>query len=441
MKRCSIGHLFLCLCLVLTAVPEASGTNLLKKIRGGDSEGDRASGEAGASITGGKEAVPVLIKRREPEGSVRTLHTAFAIGGASTASGTAIYGYGEDAQSLDCTGVLADAISHRLIENEDFFALTREHVQSIFEEHNLNWGGRFNTAKVSRVGELLGVQVLIFAKVNYCEIASNVEPGEEEVDSGGRDVAGTVDAAGHAAHALGESKVGGVLGLGADLLQRQRNKRKAKIIASVPKVARLHAMVYAVDLSTGEKIAATSGEVNRSSVHQMNPESVSERLLMFSAASEIAADFVDRILNRPDFDYVQMYRDPYVDLDAGIRLVRLGDCKAAAEVFDRIAAQNAYRAADETNARILHNHGVALLCAGRPASAQWKFRASFRLLEAPETLDMIDLSYLIEERNLDMIVEEDPVMRVLVGNTLASAGGAPPAAPSVSLDPAASGGR
>lgn len=197
-------------------------------------------------------------------------------------------------------------------------------------------------------------------------------------------------------------------------------------------------MVYAVDLTTGEKIVATSGSVDRSSQYEAHPNAVSGNLLMYQAANEIAADFVDRLLARPEFGYVQMYEDSFADVDDGVRLVRLGDCQAAAAFFDKISLNNVYRAQDKTNGKILHNHGIALLCAGRLAEAQSKFRASYRLLEAYETLDMINLSHLLEERNLSIAVEEDSIIKMLVGQTIAQ-GKSSSASPAISQDPSASG--
>ena len=140
------------------------------------------------------------------------------------------------------------------------------------------------------------------------------------------------------------------------------------------------------------------------------------KLALTRAAANFADNFATRIFLRPEFFDLNMYRDMGADigLDNGIRYVYLGNCERAEMHFRAMAHRHFHEMGDGDVGRMLHNHGIALLCNNKPLDAILKLRAAWRILRSRSSEEAIRTGYIMLERNLEAKVETDTIIQMLI---------------------------
>ncbi len=266
-----------------------------------------------------------------------------------------------------CSEMVADALLQRLAENVKYEVLTREYLKYILEEHEDNWSGDFNTQAISETGELLGASVFIFGRVGYCKSSVDVDI-----------------------------------------------KFKKRPIANEVE-GRISVTLQAVDATTGEVIVSSGHEGSHTTRESFLASDV-QRLeySMFMAAKDVAGQFADKALSRPEFLSAEMFGGPAWRFGKSADLVRLGRCPMAVSYLRHVIAPDLPHMSDVEVAKFLHNYGVALMCANLPEEAMRKLRSSYRVIESKVTLKMLDMSSSIVERDLFVEVDVEPEMDMLM---------------------------
>ncbi len=99
----------------------------------------------------------------------------------------------------------------------------------------------------------------------------------------------------------------------------------------------------------------------------------------FKASEDLANGFADKFFSRPTWEKVEMFENSFWKYGKSVRYIKLGHCPMGLKFLSEIAAPEVPRMPDRVVAEYLHNYGVALICANKPAEALDKLRSAYRI--------------------------------------------------------------
>lgn len=326
---------------------------------------------------------------------------------ANTNSGSASIGGG-----ISCSEAVKDALMRRLIENANYDVLSRDDLDWIMKEMEMNWSGVFDTQKVKEVGKLLGASYFVVGRVTYCGFTANTDPDSEsdfqfsifatlqiiDIESGKVVVA-----------SASEGNFVPTAGALATLLKLPFQDEEGEVQAKEqPKsdspIKRFLKKVFSWFLHPDQE-----------------PEPVSEKggdeYQVFRAAEDLANSFADDFFARSVWHHVEMWNDTDWSHSDAIHFVKLGDCPRALELIEKMAAKEIGKMDQREMSRYLHNYGVVLMCANKPDRAVDKLRSAYRLSYNKMTLRMLGIAQKIQEWSLRAEEDVQPEVDLLTDQT------------------------
>ena len=311
---------------------------------------------------------------------------------------TVEHGYGHEAftsvrrgvyNSRVCARQVEAALAQHLADLNLFKVVTREHIKSVVEELDRKATGRYDTSRTATLGKLIGADILIYGQVQLC--VSSQMNFDEIADAVGSVVGGiaTGDGGGRWANLLG-----GLFKKGAP------EKLRSFVLAQI----------QLIRAETGERVFTTSltGEFN-GSISALDFK-MEHRELVHHAADDLANQFIDDFLARKEARYMDLYQDPRFDFGKGIDLIQLGSCGRAERHFRTVYERYGTQMDERDLARLMYNHGVALMCANQPEAAADRLWASLRLVGESRTFEAIEFTNDIIDRGRLVVAETDPVI-------------------------------
>lgn len=325
----------------------------------------------------------------------------------------------EENEVGECADAVRDALLVRLADNTDYIVLARDDLKSMFFETDLQWSGKINTQTSVRLGELLGASVFVVGRVAYCGQSIGTEAGDKFGDQYSISVILQII----------DLKTGRVILSSASegIYDPGPNSFLQDLLPGVDSSSWQTAIR---DLArTGISSYAASQKSNRISPFFDNPASADPVTELFSpqeqedgkakaryaiieAAKDMANQFSDKFFARPSWERVFMWRSEW-DFGESVRLVQLGYCSRAVDLFEGPARNELSLMTDTEVAHYLHNYGVALLCANRPDDAFEKLRAAYRVEQSQTTLEMIGLAAKLIEWDLHVESNDQPEVELL----------------------------
>lgn len=285
-----------------------------------------------------------------------------------------------------CARQVESAMSQHLADLNQFKVVTRDTIGSVFDELELSNSGSVDTTSGADLGRLLGADFLVFGHVQLC-VSSRMD--------------NTVLA--EIAASAGEAAGGN--GLIKNLLTGFKAFKPEKLRSFVL------AQVHVIEAQTGRRAFTTSlrGEF-QDSTNALSFD-MTHRELIYRAADDLANTFIDNLLSRQEARYLPLYTDSNWDLGRGIDLIQLGRCDRAELHFADAYARHRNRMTERDVARVMYNHGVALMCANRPDEARDRLWASLRLSNDPATFKAIAFTDDTIDRGRIVLKESDPIIR------------------------------
>jgi hypothetical protein len=327
----------------------------------------------------------------------------------------------------DCSTEVKDALMRRLIDNSDYDVLTRENLDQILWESDINWGGRFNTETAAKLGKLMGASLFIVGRVAYCGYSASDSPdskfGEFNVFAALQIIdleTGKV--------LVSSANEGTYIPRPAPLLPAGGPVDSSRIASSTTDSTGSAASVSSEASDQPEKgspfrilknpFKGASGSQpsspKRLKDEKTAPEPEPDTYVRIKAAEDMANGFADKFFARPTWEKVEMWEDPQWKYSDSIRHVRLGHCPTAVRFLEGDASRDLPNMQERDVARYLHNFGVALLCANNPELAMQKLRSAYRVDYNQTTLKMLGLAGKIIEWSLDVEVDQEPVTNMLL---------------------------
>lgn len=307
----------------------------------------------------------------------------------------------------NCGREVEDALIQRLVNNHQYDVLTRDNLDVVIGESDIGWEGRFDTKTVSRLGRLLGAQAFIFGRVLYCDVAASSSPDNEIgvvykvtaalqiIDSEtGRVILADTSEGSYIPRLAPFGLVDTEL-----LLEEAPSAADGKNLGTLKRIFRKIREVLKELFAAKQEVAAKAEPVNYQ---------------ILKAAGDLAAGFADRFFLRPTWEEVEMWASYQWGYGKAVRYVRLGDCDKAVDLLESAAANELGRMQETDIAKHLHNYGVALLCADRPADALRKLRLAYQVGYNKTTLKMMGVAAKISEWDLAVERSGEPEVELLL---------------------------
>lgn len=290
-----------------------------------------------------------------------------------------------------CARQVESALAQHLADLNQFKVVTRDQIENVLKEQNFNFSGRVNTRTASRLGEIIGADVLIFGQVQLCvssrqdyeSIARLVSQGDGALE---RDSKGFFNFLSQAFSTVKPEKL------------------RAFVLAQI----------QMIDAETGKRVFTTSisGEfVDRTNVFSGE---MKHRELVHRAADQLANRFIDDLLARQEERYLGLYIDPTWEFKPGVDWVQLGQCGLAEQYFSSLYPKFKGKMKERDIARLMYNHGVALMCSNRPEEAADRLWASLRLANEERTFEAIGFTNDTVDRGRRVQAEDDEIIRDVV---------------------------
>ena len=335
-----------------------------------------------------------------------------------------------------CSEEVKNALMRRLIDNADYDVLTRDNLQQIFVESEMNWGGKFNTETGAKIGELLSASLFIVGRVVYCgPLVSNSDQEEEQ----GYSI--------FAALQLVDIETGKVLLSSPSegkFIPRQAlvyllddidqefpdpkevahsavASRRKKFSDFLWKATSSGSTTSTDDQAAQRSAASTASKTSQPPAKTKDGGQVKEVSMagslknypIIKAAESLANGFANNFFSRPTWETALMWTSDEWNYGNSIRYVQLGNCPIAVTLLEEASVEMDKMPPSDI-AKYLHNYGVALLCANNPELAMHKLRSSYRIEKSQSTLDMMGLAAKIIEWSLDVEIDTGPEITFLL---------------------------
>ncbi len=290
-----------------------------------------------------------------------------------------------------CARQIESALAQHLADLNQFKVVTRDQIENVIKEQNFNFSGRVNTRTASRLGELIGADILIFGQVQLCVSSQQDYESIARAFSQG-DVAPNQESKGF-----------------LNFLSKTFTAVKPEKLRSF-----VLAQIQMIDAETGKRVFTTSisGEfVDRTNVFSGE---MGHRELVHRAADQLANRFIDDLLARQEERYLGLYIDPAWEFKPGVDWVQLGQCGLAEQYFAGLYPRFKGRMKERDIARLMYNHGVALMCSNRPEEAADRLWASLRLANEKRTFEAIEFTNDTVDRGRRIQAEDDEIIRDVV---------------------------
>ncbi|MEM7480380.1 MAG: CsgG/HfaB family protein [Acidobacteriota bacterium] len=289
-----------------------------------------------------------------------------------------------------CARQVEAALGQHLADLNLYKVLTRDHIKEVLDELDFSYSGSADTTTTARLGNLTGARILLYGQVQLC--VSSTQDYET--------LSRLALRAGEAAGEHSSGWLGNLVGAVKEVIPE---KVRAFVLAQV----------QLIDSETGKRIftSSLSGEFEDS--RGALAYDMSHRELIYRAAEDLANNFIDDLLARQEAQYLALYTDDRLDFRPGLELIQLGDCAQAEQYFRDVYARKVRKMSEMDLARLMYNHGVALMCANRPREALDRLWASLRLKNDASTFQAISFTNDTVDRGRRIVQEEDEIIRTI----------------------------
>lgn len=300
-----------------------------------------------------------------------------------------------------CARQVASALAQHLADLNLYKVVSRDRIESILKEQNFANSGRVDSTTSARLGKLIGADILIYGEVQLC-VSNRMSYGA---------IAAALQSAGP------EGKGGGFLNNVVETVKAFKPEKMRSFVL---------AQIQLIEAQTGKRVFTTSlaGEfTDKTNALQFD---MKHRELIFRAADDLSNSFIDNFLSRPEASYIELYADSAWGFGAGIDLIQLGRCPRAEQYFSDIYAANRSAMKEDDVARLMYNHGVALMCSNRPEEALDRLWASMRLSNEEATLEAIEFANDTIDRGRHIKAENDSIILDVEEKMYPQSGGSTP---------------
>ena len=286
-----------------------------------------------------------------------------------------------------CARQVEAALAQHLADLNRFKVVTRDHIDTVLEEQHFANSGSVDTRTSARLGKLIGADILIYGQVQLC-VSSRMN--YEQL---------ALAAASAGAGLTGEG--GWMKNLVAGFKAFGPEKLRSFVLAQV----------QLIEAQTGKRVFTTSLAGEYQDTTNALSFDVGHRELIYRAADKLANSFIDNFLARQEARYIGLYAGNTWDFGGGIDLIQLGQCDRAERYFTDVYARYKDSMAEQDIARLMYNHGIALMCSNRPQEALDRLWASLRLSNDEPTFAAINFTNDIIDRGRHIRAEIDPIVR------------------------------
>jgi hypothetical protein len=291
-------------------------------------------------------------------------------------------------ESEICARQVESALAQHLADLNRYKVVTREHIATVLKEQRFANSGSADSATAVKLGELIGADVLIYGQVQLCV-------------SSARDY----EALANLAFQTGSSVTGEAGGWLGNMLNAFKTFKPEQLRAFVL------AQIQLISAETGKRIFTTSLMGEFEAKKNALSFEIGHRELIYRAADDLANGFIDDFLARREALYVNLYADDAWEFGTGIDLIQLGDCLRAEQHFRDVYSRNRWSMAEKDVAKLMYNHGIALMCSNRSEEALDRLWASLRLVNESRTFEAIAFTNDVLDRGRNITSEEDPIVR------------------------------